>query len=108
MDGNNGYTLRLSDKASEDLFREIEFLNFELDSLGEEFYDEIQQTLNRIVQNPFMYVEKILFVRRGLLKKFKFQIFYAVDEINYDIEIIGILHQKQNPAIILQRLNIDY
>lgn len=49
MDGNNRYTLRLSDKASEDLFREIEFLNFELDSLGEEFYDEIQQTLNRIV-----------------------------------------------------------
>lgn len=55
-----------------------------------------------------MYAEKILFVRRGLLKKFKFQVFCAVDEINYDIEIIGILHQKQNPAIILGRLNIDY
>ena len=107
MDGNDLYTLRLSENADEDLFREIDFLTFEFEALGEEFYDDVQHTLERICQNPFMYAETILFIRRGLLRKFKYQIFYAVDEIDRHVEVIGILHQKQNPRIILQRLNLE-
>ena len=72
MDGNDLYTLRLSENASQDLFREIDLLTLEFETLGEEFYDDVQRTLGRICQNPFMYAETILFVRRGLLKKFKF------------------------------------
>ena len=109
MAGSNQlYTIRLTDKAKEDLWREIDFLNLERDNLGEEFFDDIQQTLERLMQNPFLYAELILFVRRGLLKKFKFQVFYAVDEVNIEVEVIGILHQKQDPKIILDRLNIEF
>ena len=104
----NTYSLRLSKQATEDFWRELDYLSFESESLGEKFYSDFQQTLDRITQNPFLYAEIILFIRRGLLRKFSYQIFYIVDEINYEIEVIGILHQKQNPNIILERLNLDF
>lgn len=107
MDGDNSYSLRLSARAIDDLWREIDYLNFEDEQLGRGFYDDFQKTIARIQQNPFLYAEVILFVRGGLFKKFNFQVFYAVDEINFIVEVIGILHQKQNPNIILQRLNLE-
>jgi plasmid stabilization system protein ParE len=107
MDGDTAYSLRMSEKALGDLWREIDYLNFDDEELGKSFYDDFQKTIARIQQNPFLYAEVILFVRRGLFKKFNFQLFYAVDEVNFIVEVIAILHQKQNPNIILQRLNLE-
>ncbi len=69
--------------------------------------DEFDQLLSRLEDNPFQYAEHLLFIRRAKLHKFPYHVFYAVNEINYTVEIIGIQHTSRDPGIIRRRINFD-
>ncbi|WP_366937072.1 type II toxin-antitoxin system RelE/ParE family toxin [uncultured Spirosoma sp.] len=76
--------------------------------LGRQWLDAYEYTEALILGNPYLYQEHLLFVRRAHLRKFSYTIYYVVDEINSIILIIAVLHQKQDPAIIQERLNIEF
>lgn len=61
-----------------------------------------------LARNPYMYQEHLLFVRRAYFRKLPYTIYYVIDEINALILITAVLHQKQNPALIMERLNIEF
>lgn len=107
-DNSGPYTLILSAKANDDIDRATIYFDSRRLGLGAQFFEEFLEISRLISLNPEMCEEKVLFVRRGIMKRFRFHIFYAVDSINQVIDIIGILHQKQDPDVLLERLNIEF
>lgn len=77
-------------------------------TLGRQWLDAYQYIESMLVDNPYMYQEHLLFVRRAHFRKFPYTVHYVVDEINAVVLITAVLHQKQDPAIILERLNIEF
>lgn len=73
-----------------------------------QFVAELIAVARLICLHLEMYAERVLFVRCGLMKGFRFQIFYVVNLVNGLIDVISVLYQKQDPNIILERLNLEF
>ncbi|AQG80810.1 type II toxin-antitoxin system RelE/ParE family toxin [Spirosoma montaniterrae] len=85
----------------------IEWFTKESPAQARNWLDEFDRLLDRLENNPFQYAEHLLFIRRAKLHKFPYHVFYAVDEINYSVEIIGIQHTSRDPNIIRRRINFE-
>lgn len=64
--------------------------------LGSEFLDSVDATLTIIEQYPNLYPEVYEHVRRALISRFPFAIFYLLDTDR--IVILAILHAHVDPA----------
>jgi len=58
--------------------------------LGKRFFDNIQNTIEYIITNPYMFQVVYKRIRRALVNKFPYGIYYIVE--NEKVIIIGILH----------------
>ncbi len=63
--------------------------------LGFRFLDEIDHVLSRARFNPFQFPEIDLGVRRGLLQRFPYSVYFSVGAAS--IEVIAVLHQHRRP-----------
>jgi hypothetical protein len=73
------------------------------DGLGFEFMRSMDATLQFIKRNPYSYQKTYKDVRRVLLRKFPYALFYLVEE--NQIIILGCLHQKRSEIDCLRRVN---
>lgn len=69
--------------------------------LGEEFTAQLDQLFQRIAVVPFQFPALDHDVRRGLLHRFPYAIYFSINEAT--IAIIAVLHQHRNPDIWRQR-----
>jgi plasmid stabilization system protein ParE len=61
-----------------------------------EFLDELRATYNRIADGPFKYQELRAGIRRALLKRFPYAVYFAIEaEI---IVVAAVLHASRDPA----------
>ena len=64
--------------------------------LGLEFLDELRAAYDRIVDGPFKYLQLRSNMRRALLKRFPYAVYFVVeDEI---IVVLAVLHTSRDPA----------
>ena len=63
--------------------------------LGEGFLLCIEEALSRITRTPLIYSIVHKDIRRLLIHRFPFGIFYIVGEKN--ISVLGVLHARRNP-----------
>ena len=64
--------------------------------LGLRFLDELDSVMKRITATPFQFPEIHPRVRRALLKRFPYSVyFFASDE---QVEVIAVLHQHRHPG----------
>jgi toxin ParE1/3/4 len=63
--------------------------------LGMRFLDELDEVVNRIRVSPFQFPEIHPGVRRGLLGRFPYSVYFSVGEES--IEVIAVLHQHRHP-----------
>lgn len=73
----------------------------ELPFLGREFLDEIRNAYDRIEENPLKYQPLKYTVRRTLLRRFPYVVYFVVDE--QSITIIAVLHASRAPERWQQR-----
>lgn len=63
--------------------------------LGDRFLEELDELLARVAENPRQFPEIDLGVRRGLLHRFPYAVYFLAEE---DLSIvITVLHQNRNP-----------
>lgn len=63
-------------------------------SLGEEFIVAMESQLKRLVETPLLYAEVIPRVRRALLPRFPYGLFFSVrDDLIY---VLAVLHDARN------------
>jgi toxin ParE1/3/4 len=63
--------------------------------LGEEFMAAVELQIKRLEQAPLLYAEIIAGVRRALLPRFPYGVFYAVR--NDLVHILAIIHNARSP-----------
>lgn len=63
--------------------------------LGAELVLEIDAVYDRIVENPTQFPKISLGVRRALLRRFPYSVYFLIGE--GVLEIVGVLHQHRRP-----------
>jgi len=70
--------------------------NDKLEGLGREFLLSLDAKINAIQRNPKQFPIKYKNIRRALIDRFPYGIFYIVK--NNTIYILAIIHTKRNPT----------
>ena len=85
----------LRPEAEIDVEEAASWYEFQQPGLGLEFLDEIKCVFNRVAQNPLLYKVLHRSVRRALIHKFPFGVYYCVTE--KEIVVIAVMHECRNP-----------
>ena len=74
----------------------FEWYENERPGLGVEFLDELRATYNRIADRPLKYQELRGSIRRALLGRFPYAVYFAIEA---DIVVVvAVLHASRDPA----------
>ena len=72
--------------------------------LGSKFYKKVEESVQFISNNPYYCEEIYKGIRRFIIKKFPYGIYYKVNFEYKEIQIIGVIHFKRTSRIIKNRL----
>ena len=89
---------RLVSEPQADLEIEAAFQWYEKEQpgLGMEFLGELRATYSRIVEGPLKYQHLRSGVRRALLRRFPYAVYFAVEQGS--IVVLAVLHASRDPA----------
>ena len=85
-----------------DLDEAINWYEHEQKGLAARFYKSFETAIERIKKNPDAFANVTPEVKRILLKKFPYKVFYSISENT--IFILGVSHSKRSNAYIRKRL----
>jgi len=91
--------------ADSDIEQAIDWYESQKIGLGFDFYHSFRDITQLLSENPFLFQEHFLFVRRAFLNRFPYTVFYAIDEQHERVEIIAVLHQRIHPDELKKRIN---
>ncbi len=95
-------TLRLKPEAEQDLQDAVGWYEAQRPGLGAELWREIRVALGRIDERPNLYRRVNGEVRRALVRRFPYAIYYLSD--GTDVAVYAVLHQRQEPSFLKDRL----
>lgn len=90
------YRLRFSARALREIGEAQEWYELQSHGLGEEFIAAMELQLKRLEQALLLYAEVIPRVRRALLPRFPYGLFYSVR--GDLVHILAVLHDARNPG----------
>lgn len=91
-----GYRLVSEPGADLDVEATFQWYENELPGLGLEFLDELRSAYDRIVQGPLNYQDLRSGIRRTLLRRFPYAVYFAVEADV--IVVLAVLHAHRDPA----------
>jgi plasmid stabilization system protein ParE len=74
----------------------FEWYENEQPGLGLEFLDELRASYDRIANGPLRYQELRGGIRRALLRRFPYAVYFATDEDM--VVVVAVLHASRDPA----------
>ena len=87
-----------------DLDEALLWYESEQKGLASRFYKSFEDAIERIKRNPHAFLDVTPGVKRILLKRFPYKVFYTISEKN--IFILGVMHAKRSNAFIKKRLSL--
>jgi len=96
------WVVKLTKAAEEDLREARRWYRREAPHVAPDFRDEVRETHQRIGENPWQYPDVHRGVRRALVHRFPYAVFYRLwDEA---AQVIAITHQARDPEVWKRRL----
>lgn len=89
------YRLKFSGRAAREVGEAYEWYEAQSQGLGSEFEVAFELQLKRLEQVPLLYAEVIPGVRRSLLPRFPYGVFYVVRSDL--VHILAVIHNARNP-----------
>ena len=97
--------IKISPFAEQDLDMTVEWYNFQSDGIGNEFAYVISEMFERIKTNPLQFPKDYGKMRKAVIKRFPYSVFFVVkDEVAF---IFGIFSASRNPNIMKNRYRND-
>ena len=87
--------LSVGPQAEHETQRSARWYNNESPGLGEAFLELVQQTLNAVSENPYQFPQVHRDVRRALLKRFPYGVFFRIRPDR--IKVLAIVHLSRDP-----------
>ncbi|MGV8135425.1 MAG: type II toxin-antitoxin system RelE/ParE family toxin [Mangrovibacterium sp.] len=97
-----GFSIEISDEAEIDLDKSYEFYSEESPKVAYSFYNQINSSLEDIKQHPGSFPIAYKDVRKYVVRKFPFVIYYQL--VGAVIRVIAIFHTSRNPEIWNDRI----
>ena len=94
------FTITISSEAETDIDEAFLWYEFQVIGLGERFVLFVDRGFNTIADMPDSFTPAIDNVRKFVMEKFPYNIYYRVDKGKSQIEIIRILHHKKQQNLI--------
>ncbi len=91
------FRLKFYARALREIGEAQEWYELQSPGLGDEFIAAMELQLKRLEQAPLLYAEVIPNVRRALLPRFPYGLFYAVR--GNLISVLAVLHDVRNPRL---------
>ena len=99
------YSLKFASRALREIGEAQEWYEMQSTGLGDEFIAAMELQLKRLEQAPLLYAEVIPDVRRALLPRFPYGLFYIMrDNL---IHVLAVLHDARHPRQWPQNRNIQ-
>jgi len=95
-------TIRFLPEAEMEMFEAELWYGQQRKGLDEEFIQSIKDSIHRLHENPTMYPIVYRSLRRALVRKFPYAVYYTTDKST--IHIVAIFHTKRNPQSWKTRL----
>jgi len=94
------YNVLILSEAEHDI--DNAFIWYELNQigLGNRFYESVDKSVHFISERPFSFFEIYKGIRRFVIKKFPYGVYYKVNVENKEIQIIGVIHFKRSSKIL--------
>lgn len=89
------YNLQLSLLAQEQSDRAYVYYEIQRNGLGDRFIDRLEETLNLLGENPYLFALRHGSIRFALVEDFPYVVHYQVE--NWDVVVVGIVNSYQNP-----------
>jgi len=96
------FSIELSDEAEVDFDKSYEFYFEDSPKVADTFFKQINLGFDNIKQNPKSFSIAHKDVRRYVVKKFPFVIYYRI--VDTVIQIIAVFHTSRNPEIWNERI----
>lgn len=94
-------TARFRPEVVDDLSTAWDWYEQRRSGLGEEFLAAVERCVERITTNPKLFAVVHRDVRRALVGRFPYAVFFAIrDE---EVTVLAILHARRDPGTWLQR-----
>ena len=90
------YRLISEPPADVDVEAAFEWYENERPGLGLEFLDELRATYNRIADGPLKYQELRGSIRRALLRRFPYAVYFAIE--GDVVVVVAVLRARRDPA----------
>ncbi|MCB1189625.1 MAG: type II toxin-antitoxin system RelE/ParE family toxin [Leptospiraceae bacterium] len=74
--------------------------------LGYDFYLNFEDAIELLKSHPYIFQEVYNNFRRTLMKNFPYAIFYSVDEIEKEVEVVGVFNTHRDPEIWKKRIKL--
>jgi len=87
--------LEISEYAKYEIDDAVEYYNLQEDKLGDIFKMDVKNCIDRILISPNLYPNIVENIKRSLLHRFPYSIFYAIE--SEKIIILSVAHQSRKP-----------
>ena len=89
------HSLLIRPEAEEDLRQSFRWYEAQRSGLGKDFLMCVEAGLDAVRENPFQFPVLYKEVRRGLVRRFPFAVFYVVQERT--VSVLAVLHCRRHP-----------
>lgn len=91
----NSLDLVMAPRARDDVDAAIGWYEAEHPGLGQRFADELEATYRRILEHPRLYQAVAEGLRRALVRRFPYVVFYTIERTS--IVVVAVLHAHRDP-----------
>jgi plasmid stabilization system protein ParE len=99
------YELILLEDASREIEEAIVWYESQKQGLSTPLMAVLRKTMNLLGTNPTIFAKVYEEVRRVLLSKFPYTLYYIIDEETQTVVVFAFLHQSRNPDNWKKRIN---
>jgi len=98
------YNILILSEAEHDL--DDAFIWYELNQigLGKRFYESVDKSVHFLSESPLTFAEIYKGLRRSIIKKFPYGIYYKVLMETKEIQIVGVIHFGRDLKILRKRV----
>lgn len=96
------YELVIRPEAKVDLLDTFQWYQDQAPDLGYDFKSCVDEVISKILENPRIYKQVFLDIRRAVIKSFPFGVFYMIED--QKIIVLGVLHARRDPLTWKNRI----
>ncbi len=91
------YEVRIRPGAEHDVRKAFSWYKKQRPGLGRELVVELDAVYERLSENPYLYAEIRNGVRRAIVRRFPYAVFYLIAEA--EVRVLAVIDMARNPAV---------